>query len=137
LWGAIFETWVVSEILKHRSNRGEGSGLCYYRDQHGVEVDLVLESGLGVTLVEAKAGQTVSGEMLKPLARVQDVLASAGNVASYLVYAGDLRQDRSGATVLPWNEVHEESWGEGKRKVRRRPPTRPPRSGRGQSRRKR
>ena len=31
LRGAIFETWVVSEILKHRVNRGETRGLSFYR----------------------------------------------------------------------------------------------------------
>jgi len=41
--GAIFETWVVSEILKHRTNRGEPRGLSFYRDRDMVEADLLIQ----------------------------------------------------------------------------------------------
>lgn len=34
LGGAIFETWVVSEIIKHRTNRSETTRLYHYRDAH-------------------------------------------------------------------------------------------------------
>ena len=40
LRGPIFDSWVVSEILKHRSNRGERGGLSFYRDRNGAEADL-------------------------------------------------------------------------------------------------
>ena len=61
--GAIFETWVVSEILKHRFNRGEHAGLYFYRDRHGMEADLVIEEGRGLTVVTPElinAGQRVA-----------------------------------------------------------------------------
>ncbi len=47
--GAMFETHVVSEILKSYANAGKDARnhLCYYRDSNGNEIDLViLENGL-------------------------------------------------------------------------------------------
>ena len=43
LRGALFETWVVSEVLKHRTHRGRSGGLSFYRDRNGAELDLVIE----------------------------------------------------------------------------------------------
>lgn len=46
--GAMFETYVVSEIIKGYSNQGIDvrSRLCYYRDNNGREIDLmILENG--------------------------------------------------------------------------------------------
>ena len=37
LRGPIFETWVVSQIAKHRSNRGETGGISFHRDRNGAE----------------------------------------------------------------------------------------------------
>ena len=37
--GAIFETWVLTETLKHRLNQGLTTDLYFWRDNHGVEVD--------------------------------------------------------------------------------------------------
>ncbi len=59
LRGAIFETYVVSEIIKHRANRGELGGAFFYRDQHAAEADLVIDLPARRTFIEAKAGQTV------------------------------------------------------------------------------
>lgn len=58
LRGARFETWVVSEVLKCRTHRGERAGLSYYRDRNGAEIDLLVEEAQRVTLVEAKSAAT-------------------------------------------------------------------------------
>ena len=42
LRGQIFETWVASEIIKHRTNSGERRGMNFYRDHNGAEVSLVI-----------------------------------------------------------------------------------------------
>lgn len=108
--GAIFETWVVSEIVKHRSNRGERGGIFFYRDQHATEIDLIIESGKGLTLVEAKAGQTASSEMFETPRRVKGILESLGKVDAVVVFGGDVPQRRSDVTLTPWNLIHQRSW---------------------------
>ena len=42
LRGPIFETWVVSEIAKHRANRGEAGDISFFHDRNGAEADLVV-----------------------------------------------------------------------------------------------
>ena len=46
--GAMFENYVVSEIIKSYANQGISTRgrLCYYRDNNGKEIDLmILENG--------------------------------------------------------------------------------------------
>lgn len=45
LRGAVFETWVISEILKARAHRGLPPSLTFFRDRKGTEVDAVIERG--------------------------------------------------------------------------------------------
>jgi uncharacterized protein len=73
--GPLFEGFVASEILKNQSNRGLRKELYYFRDQQGLEVDfLVPGSGVGVWLIEAKAGKTVYPAMAASLLALQRAL---------------------------------------------------------------
>jgi hypothetical protein len=110
LRGALFETWVVSEIWKQRIHRGEGPGLFHYRDRHGAEVDLVVSSGKSLTLVEVKAGATVAGDMLDAARKIRVALPAATPVTTCLVYGGDTTQKRSDATILPWTAIQDRTW---------------------------
>ena len=44
LRGAVFETWVASEIYKARANLGHVAALSHYRETRGPEVDLLVET---------------------------------------------------------------------------------------------
>jgi uncharacterized protein len=110
LRGALFETWVASEIYKQRIHRGEGHGLFHYRDQHGTEADLVVSSGKSLTLVEAKAGATVAGDMLDAARKIRAALPAATPVTTFLVYGGDTTQKRSDATIMPWTAIRDRTW---------------------------
>ena len=66
--GALFEGFVAAEILKSQANRGLQKELYYFRDQQGLEVDvLVPRRNSNLWLVEAKAGKTVRPSMATPL----------------------------------------------------------------------
>lgn len=110
LRGAIFETWVVSEIVKHRMNRGEQTGVFFLRDQHGNEVDVVVDRGDCLLAAEAKSGQTVTEDMLRMARRGGSLLEAAGTVRMLLVHGGDARQEREDVTVLPWEALDQEPW---------------------------
>lgn len=106
LRGAIFESFIASEILKHRVNRGESAGLFFYRDSSHLEADLLIDHGTSRTIIEVKAGQTVTDDLLKPLAKVREEIAPAGPVNALAVYGGDQTQPRTNLTVIPWSELH-------------------------------
>ena len=112
LRGAIFETWVVSEITKQRANQGEPGGLSFYRDRNGVETDLLIGRPDGVTLVEAKSAITPSSSFLGAARTVQRHLASIPRPADIMVvYGGDELQTRSSGLLMPWRLLHENMGG--------------------------
>ncbi len=104
--GALFENWVVSELLKTRLNQGQRPDLYFWRDSSGNEIDVLIEKGEQLTPVEIKAGQTLSADYFSTLTKWRQW---AGDVAGEpaLVYAGGEAQNRSQARVLPWFQAAE------------------------------
>jgi predicted AAA+ superfamily ATPase len=112
LRGAIFESWVISEIYKHRMNRGESRRLSYYRDRDAAETDLVIEHAERLTLVEAKSSATASSNLFAGANRVRGHLAEPSRPCDVVVvYGGDDVQTRSNAKLIPWAKLHESKWG--------------------------
>ena len=113
LRGAIFESWMASEILKARLHRGAQARLFHYREARGLEVDLLVEQGDQLIAVEAKSGATVARDFFRPLTRLREVLAERTphlTVDARIVYGGDRAQERAEATVIPWREIQERKW---------------------------
>ena len=111
--GAIFETWVVSEIIKARVHRARPPSLSLYRDRKGAEVDAVLDRGDALVAVETKSGQTVAADFMSALARFQVSIGHAlrpKDVESVLVYGGDRPEHRRAVRVVPWNQVRTFNW---------------------------
>lgn len=107
LRGAVFENWVVSEIVKWHRHRGLVPRLSFYRDRAGLEVDVVLATGPATLAIEIKSGSTLSADFFANL----DAFAKLQHgTRAFLVYGGPSRQQRTAATVLPWNELHTERW---------------------------
>jgi len=108
--GAIFETWVASELLKQRYHRGLQPSAHHYREVAGLEVDLMVQDGLHMLLAEAKSGRTMDGSFLGPILEAKERLepTQAGTTMSCaLVYGGDQFQLRQGVRVVPWSRIEE------------------------------
>ena len=111
LRGAIFETWVVSEVLKARLNRGLPACLAFFRDRKGTEVDLVVEAAGLLTAVEVKSGATIASDFFRNLDAFDRIAGADGTrTRRALIYGGDLSQRRSGTAVLPWSHVDRFDW---------------------------
>ena len=108
LRGTIFETWVVSEIVKHKANLGYAHGLSFYRDQNGAEADLIIERPEGALIVEAKSSETAAKSLFDSSRRVKKHLSSSGSQCpTVVVYGGDQFQRRGNDNLVPWRELHE------------------------------
>ena len=106
LRGALFETWVVSEVLKHRTHHGEHGGLSFYRDRNGAELDLIVEEPDGLTLVEAKSAATPSSSLFEGATRVGRHLRDLRPRCDLaVVYGGDDFQQRTDSLLIPWRLV--------------------------------
>ena len=106
LRGAIFETWVLSEIVKRHAHLGSTGSLSFYRDRSGVEADLVLERPGRLVLIESKSAATVSADILRSARRAASALAVHADCEIVVVYGGDDTQERTDATVLGWRSLH-------------------------------
>ena len=85
--GALFETFVVSELNKWVSTSGSEMRLFYYRTRSGLEADLLIETGRGLIGVEIKARERVDRSDASGLRRIAE---SAGTkwLGGMVVYTG-------------------------------------------------
>ena len=103
--GALFETLVVAELLKRWYNRGLPPDFCFWRDNAGLEVDLLLPAGPERwSPVEIKSGQTLAADWVNGLHRWKS-LAGKLAVHATLVYAGDRTTEWHGVKVQPWFDL--------------------------------
>jgi predicted AAA+ superfamily ATPase len=98
LLGGMFENLVVAEALKAGLNRGEEPGLYFFRDNNGLEADLVIESAAGLTPVEIKASRTFSPDFCKAFPRLQKI--DEAFRPGLVIYAGELETEFKGAHVI-------------------------------------
>jgi hypothetical protein len=113
LRGALFENWVVTEVIKARLHRGLGQGAHFLRDRKGFEIDLLLDLGDRLIAVEAKSGQTVAGDFFANLERLPAELPDAlaqRTLEARVIFGGTAPQRRREILVVPWSEVKDLSW---------------------------
>jgi hypothetical protein len=82
----------------------------HYRDQNGVEADLIIEHSDRLTLVEAKAAQTANSGLLDGVRRVRDVLQRVRPCEAVVAYGGETEQKRSDAVLAPGLALHKRQW---------------------------
>jgi predicted AAA+ superfamily ATPase len=102
--GALFESWVVSELLKGRHLQAPGSNLHFWRDRSGLEIDVLIDQGEMLVPVEAKSGQTVASDFTTGIRR-WSALAGVAAARGWVVYGGDAAVPRDEAEVLPWKQI--------------------------------
>ena len=72
--GALFEGFVIAEIVKRQTAAGRRRAVYHFRDEQGLEVDVVVPGVDRVWLVECKAGRTVTPAMATSLQRLARAL---------------------------------------------------------------
>jgi predicted AAA+ superfamily ATPase len=103
LRGAIFETFVTSEIYKRMCNQLVPIDLFHFRDAQGLEADLVIGAGESPVLVEIKSSETMDPAALAPLSRVE--AKSGARAEKMVIYAGDETRRFPGGTYLSWRDI--------------------------------
>ena len=99
--GALFETWVVSELYKQRLNAGQPLDLYFWRDSSGNEVDVLIENATGLQALEIKSGSTFASDWTSGLRKWQK-LAQDEALTPSLVYGGDQSHAREDLQVWSW-----------------------------------
>lgn len=104
--GALFENFVINEILKNRLNRNLLPGHYFWSAAGAREIDLLLHQGGRLFPIEIKSGRTINTHFFDNLKYFQP-LSGALPEESFLVYGGDEVQKRSLAQVLSWKNLQD------------------------------
>lgn len=73
-FGNLFETFIVTDFLKRFLHYGQMPSLYYLRTQDGLEIDLVIELGQKLFLIEIKSSMTISQKHAGSLIKIQKQL---------------------------------------------------------------
>ena len=105
LIGALFETFVISELYKKFYNKVENDNLYYYRDHRGNEVDIIFDNVVSINQLEIKLSKTPMNHFFKGL----DFLKRQNDYKidkSFLVYGGDESYKRNNVQLVSWRDIH-------------------------------
>ncbi|MEM9723434.1 MAG: DUF4143 domain-containing protein [Bacteroidota bacterium] len=102
--GAIFENFIINELLKNRFNQGKQSNLYFWRDQSQNEIDVIKDEGRTITPIEIKSGQTIRTDFFKNFRFWEKLTGQKGGI---LYYGGEEEQNRSsGIEVKSWRSLY-------------------------------
>lgn len=82
--GAIFENYVIAEIIKKETHLKSMAEFFYYRSSSGNEIDLIIDRKTKQEFIEIKSSMTFTPKMLKPLERLIEP-----KTTGYLIYSGE------------------------------------------------
>ena len=102
--GALFETYVITELLKQRFNAGQPRDLYFWRDSTGHEVDVLIETARGLQALEIKSGSTFASDWTSSLKKWKQ-FAGDEAIQPSLVYGGTASYARDGVQVWGWQHV--------------------------------
>lgn len=106
LRGALFETLVVSDIVKEFRHRGRRAPVSFYRDARGNEVDLIISTGSGNIPVEIKSSTTYSSDLIRGIRQFQAVAPpNRDHLPAFLIFDGAESFAAAGVQVLPRADV--------------------------------
>ncbi|HNU42866.1 MAG TPA: ATP-binding protein [Cyclobacteriaceae bacterium] len=101
--GALFENYVVTECLKNKHNTGSRTSFYYWRDNKGVEVDLLADTGKKLLPIEIKSTQTFREDSLTNIFKWNTYAEQKGGL---LLFDGEQNFTRSDKiSILNWRKV--------------------------------
>lgn len=97
--GHLFENYVIAQSVKSARHRNQRSEFYFYRTSNGVEIDLVIETGLSQEFVEIKKTATFRPRLIKTL----ETFTTDAKQAT-LVYDGETLPDVGGVRIMNGSE---------------------------------
>lgn len=103
LRGAIFESWLVAELLKQRYHNAQQNNLYYFRENNGHEIDLLCDFGTHVDAIEVKAGKTYATDFFRNIVYYRKLNSRCKR--GIVVYGGDRSQKIQDNQLVSYREV--------------------------------
>ena len=102
--GAIFENYVVMEVIKHRYNRGLLDGVYFYRDSNQNEVDILLKEEGEITAIEVKSSMTYHSSFEDSISKLAEWIKTPIS-NKLMVYTGDFENTTANIKVLNYRHL--------------------------------
>ncbi|PIP19453.1 MAG: AAA family ATPase [Candidatus Omnitrophica bacterium CG23_combo_of_CG06-09_8_20_14_all_41_10] len=102
--GNLFESLVITEMMKERLNQGLEPNCYYWKDKTGNEVDCIIDTPSALIPVEIKSGKTVTEDFFVGL-NYWRKLAGQKDAPAKIVYGGDEGQKRAIADIVSWKNI--------------------------------
>lgn len=102
--GAIFENYVVMEVIKHRYNRGLLNGVYFYRDSNRNEVDILLKEEGEITAIEVKSSMTYHTSFEDSISKLSDWIKTPVT-NKMIVYTGDFENTTGNIKILNYRHL--------------------------------
>jgi predicted AAA+ superfamily ATPase len=99
--GAIFENYVVAELLKRRLHDGQEPDLYFWRDSAGHEIDIIIDLGNRLIPIEIKSGHTIAKDFFNGL-NFWKTLSNNPSAPTALIYAGNRSLYQKNTAVYSW-----------------------------------
>ena len=103
--GAIFENYIVMEVIKHRYNRGLLNGVYFYRDSNQHEVDILLKEEGEITAIEVKSSMTYHTSFENDISKLSDWI-NTPVVNKIVIYSGDFENTTSNIKLINYRNLH-------------------------------
>lgn len=100
--GAVFESFVLSELYKKALHQGKDPDLYFWRDSAGHEVDIMIDASPRPVPVEIKSGMTVVEDFFKGIDYWRDLSGARESGPAALIYGGDGTVVRNGTHIYAW-----------------------------------
>ncbi len=104
LRGGLFESMVLSDLLKARFSKGKSPNLYFWRDKSGLEVDCIIEEADQLIPIEMKSAETIHPDFFDQLNRFCEI-ANLPIASGCIIYGGNENQKRSRGSVISWKQV--------------------------------
>lgn len=106
--GNIFESFIISEVVKHFYNRGYEPTIYFWQDKNKHEVDCIIKYGTRLIALEIKSGRTPSQRYFDNLSYWQEHLDSQESKPGCYVIYGDNKDRIAGyKNLLSWQSLGE------------------------------
>ncbi|MBI1871778.1 MAG: ATP-binding protein [Chlamydiae bacterium] len=104
LKGALFETLVVSELVKLFTHAGQEPPLYFWRDHTGNEIDILIDLGKELLPLEIKSSSQVSSDHFKTI-RWWFNLKDNSQEQGIIFYGGENSYLRENFIIQPWFQI--------------------------------
>lgn len=107
LRGGIFESFVISELIKVRYNHGKNPNLYFWRDKTGHEIDCIIGETQQLIPIEIKSAKTIVNDFFSGI-DYWNQFTPYKSTKAYIIYGGDQNQiQRKKAAVLSWKNIND------------------------------